>query len=248
MSVSMKQLKKALAEMSSQPKPGVSGSNTGPSKAAKKKNKRRKAARATAAMGVPGTASFRSMASIRQTEFHFSHREFLGQVVIPAQKTDVSSTLFLSPFAFPWLGSLSKNFERYQWLKLALHYIPDVGTTKSGSIAVGVDWGATNPTVEGEPGPLGRCGLRLKKDHTRAQVLGLTPSLVTPLWKPATMIIPTNMLQSRKWYEAPTAAATSSNAVDLGPGFLVYFASAESAMTVGDVWADYSICFGGTRA
>lgn len=241
MSVSMKQLKKAIreVELEKAPKPG-SGKN-------RKRNAKRKAKKQAAQMGVPGAWSAPTMSTSLPASWTMAHREYMGQFKLGSDG-NLAGSFFLSPYTFPWLAKLSACFEKYQWVSLALEYIPDVGTTMDGSIALGVDWGTTNASV-GMCSVLGRVTSQTASAYDRSQVLALTPSQVSPFWKPARMTLPVAQLQSRRWYTIPTEAVSSS-VDDFGPGFLAYVASASAAkggVVVGDVWVSYKVVLAGTR-
>lgn len=240
MAVSMKQLKKALKEVEAekQPAPGQ-GKN-------RKRNAKRKAKRRQNALssGVPGTWPTPTASTSLTSQWVMSHREYLTQITMPASG-DLQGSIFLSPFSFPWLAKLGACFEKYRWISLVLEYIPDVGTTTDGSIALGMDWGTqSNSSL---CSALGWETMARDEAYDRAEILALTPSQVTPLWKPARFGLPVAQLQSRRWYTVPTAAVASS-VDDFGPGFLAYYCSGASAKkVVGDVWVSYRVEFAGTR-
>lgn len=243
MSISVKQLAKALSEASGQ----------GSQKKTKSKAKRKRANKQSTqnpAM-IPGTAVARPVTSSRSVEWALSHREYLGQFIVPKNTSSVQGAFVLMPFSFPWLGNLSKNFEKYQWTRLTLDFVPDVGTTKDGSIAMGIDWGVQTKKVWATD-VFGRPALLSDSDYTRAGVLAMTPSLVTPVWRPAQISLPKNLLQSRKWYDVLGAAATAENLNDAAPGSVAYFVNASAAtdkdLVLGDVWATYRVVFAGTKA
>lgn len=235
----MKQLKAVIKEVSKEtPKTGNK------SKSAKRRAKRR-AAKARMESSVPGTVPQRSGLSNRAPGITFSHREYLGQLTVEASKSAAQGSFFLSPFSFPWLAQMSGVWEKYQWINLAVEYVPDVGTQTDGSIAVGVDWGVQSVKA----GVLLNSGVKVLvgADYTRAGVLAMTPSLCTPVWKPAKLPLPKNLLQSRKWYDVPLEKVTTTD-VDKGPGCLAYYVSATGQKVLGDIWVSYTIRMAGTRS
>lgn len=235
----MKQLKQAIRDVEAEKcKPPVSSKNT--KKNAKRKQKKKAAASLTA---VPGTSAGVAVSTGRSATFSMSHREYLGQLVVDAGKSAVNGAFVLQPYSFPWLSNMSKCFEKYQWTSLVLEYNPDVGTTKDGSVAWGIDWGDSNATVELRECPL--TGIVMPQaSYDRKAVVALTPSTVVPLWRPTKMVVPAGVLQTRKWYAIAKSAQTALD--DYAPGSLAYYVSA-AAGTVGDVWASYRVVFAGTR-
>lgn len=237
MSVPLKQVVKAIENLQvSKP----SGSQAKTNKRAKRKQKKK----AAASSGVPGTTVIRSTASVRPFQVTMARKEYLAQVSIAAGATTLQGSIYLSPFGLPWLKGVSKSFEKYRWNKLVIMYIPDVGTTRDGSVAVGLDLGLTEAKIGNNL--LGSQQVVKDATYSRAKVMALTPSLVTPLWNGASLTVPSAVLQSRKWYDVPTEATTSAFS-DYAPGFLAYFVTGPANTTVGDVWVEYSITFAGTR-
>lgn len=177
----------------------------------------------------------------RASTFTMAHREYLGQLTVAASATTAQGSLVLHPSTFTWLSGLAASFEKYQWTSLVLEYVPDVGTTKDGSVAWGIDWGVSD-AAESHSELLGR--KVLAKSYTRAQIVALTPSAVVPLWRPNKLVVPQGLLQSRKWYSAAAPAAATLD--DFAPGSVAYYVTA-AAGTVGDVWAQYRLVFAGTR-
>lgn len=231
MSFSLKQLKAAIREVNAEQTPAKTA----------KKAKPRKKKRGAVSSAVPGTSGGVTVSTGRPATFAMAHREYLGQLTVAASASYGQGAFVLHPSSFPWLVNLSKSFEKYQWTSLVLEYVPDVGTTKDGSVAWGIDWGITNAKVANEP-LLGREVLTATYD--RAAIVALTPSSVVPLWRPNKLSVPQAVLQSRRWYSASAPVETSLD--DYAPGSLAYYVTAATG-TVGDVWAQYRVVFAGTR-
>lgn len=242
MSLSMKQITKALneaAQANKQPKQ---------SKNAKRKAKRKVKRAAMAGGGgpsVPGTVSIRTPQTNFGLVWPFKHREYLGTLKLGTDGT-LQGSFFMSPFSLTWLKGVSGNFEKYRWTSFVVEYVPDVGTTNDGSLALGIDWGTSNAKA----GVMfnGKEGMLADAKYTRQIILAMTPSLVTPFWKPAVIRVPGNVLQTRRWYSVPTAAVTSATLEDQGPGFIAYYASGKASLEVGDLWVSYGLEFAGTRS
>lgn len=214
--------------------------------AKKQKAKRKKKSKGNS-QAVPGTSVMRAQSSSRPLEFKMTHREWLATVKLDATKGVVQGAVYIAPNQVKWLAGIAKSFEKYHWNRVEFEYIPDVGTTKDGSVAVGIDFGSKN--VKLGQNLLGESRPVLDKEYDKATVMALTPSLVTPLWNAAKLVVPPQVLQTRRWYDSPTDA-TVSDSPDYGPGFLAYYVKGPvetEGAVVGDVWISYSITFTGTR-
>lgn len=154
-----------------------------------------------------------------------------------------AATFFLNPVNFPWLGNVAKAFERVKWLLCDVEWRPTVGTTVSGSSGIGFDWGAQSSKAvwqeDGHFGQTQRLGAVTKND-----VLACTPVVEGPAWTAKRLTLPRNLLQSRLWYDIPTAT-TSGDTFDYGPGSVVHFSSASGGG--GDIWVHYQLALHGTR-
>jgi len=175
----------------------------------KKKRNKKKKNRST-----PGTTGVAISQSVGQITF--GRLEYVGDV-----KASEALLLDLRPSSFPYLGTLSKGFERYKWRSLTIHYKPIVATTSAGAVTLGVDWTNT-------------------ERKTRKEIAALTPVLDTPVWQIAKLNLPVARLNSRKEY---MVSGTDSN--DLGPGKLCVVVTGGSG-TVGDLWVQYHLDMYGT--
>lgn len=238
MSISMKQLTKALNKVAAPTPPQPA--------AAKKQKAKRKVKRASMAgpsTSVPGTVPMRTMTNNLPAQWPFAHREYLGQFILTSDGK-LSGSYSLMPTSLPWFNNVCKSFEKYQWTRLSFEYIPDVGTTENGSLCLGVDWGNQDQKagidLNGHPTLVGT------KVYNRELVVSMSPALVTPLWKPAKLTLPTALLQSRRWYEIKNADAIT-DILDFGPGTLAYVANGAANLVIGDLWVSYRVILAGTR-
>lgn len=233
MSLSVSSLAKALQQAAAQPP--------------KKKKKSKKAKAKRAAQGAsggnpqPGPSAARTNRVQRPLEWVMSHREYLGQITLGSDGK-LSGSISLIPASLPWLQHVSKCFEMYKWSSLAIEYIPDVGTTVDGSIALGVDWVTKN--VSKVKDFAGREVVGVGESYTRDDVVQLTPALVTPFWRPATMRLPVAELQTRKWY---VLGSSVTDMTDYGPGTLAYYANGPKDKVCGDLWVSYKLVLAGTK-
>lgn len=160
-----------------------------------------------------------------------SRRELFLTIKTAANSTAAHGNEYICPGKFSFLKSLDACFERFKFLKCHFYYKPAVGTTYGGLISFGVDWDRSPPsTVD------------------RKVVSGYTPNRSLALWNDSErnpMVLPPSRLQSRNWYVTGSAAG-----LDNGPGSLVWAidaTSAASAITVGEIWVDYTVHFSGTK-
>lgn len=156
-------------------------------------------------------------------EVRIRRRELLTEI---SGATGIS--VMLAPSKFPWLKNLAKAFERVKWISARVEYIPLVGTTVNGSVAVGFDWAVPTDKVNSAP--------------TRAGILAHTPSFDTAVWRKASFVLPSSRLQSRTWYELE--ATEVKDTFDSSPGQVSYISS--YAQGGGELWVEYDLVLSGT--
>lgn len=198
----------------------------GPSKKKKARNRRKGGAPTpgtSGTVGVSGPAQS-NMRGISSGDVRLKRRELLTRLTTDANG-NVVSAIAMAPSSFPWLGTLSKSFERIKWYKCAFTYAPAVGTTTNGTIAIGIDYSFS---VAGS-------------DYK--QVVSLTPSVSLPIWQGMKngLSVPVKMLQSRLWYILNGASA------DTAFGKVVLNATSDKKSgVIGDIWVEYDVELSGT--
>lgn len=138
---------------------------------------------------------------------------------------------------FPFLQNLARVYTRLRWEKMVFEWRPAVGTTTNGIITYGV---------------------RLMDDATapptsRIQISALSPVNDHPVWQSSDMVVPTELLQSRKWYaiQRTGTGATNPDLVDLAPGSLQFGLSVDNSADdrmFGEFWICYRVTLDGCRA
>lgn len=76
------------------------------------------------------------------------HRELTVDVQGAAAGSFTVANLYLNPgnqVMFPWLSKIAENFERYNFRKLKLKYIPSCPTTSTGQVGFCFDYDLTDP-------------------------------------------------------------------------------------------------------
>lgn len=135
----------------------------------------------------------------------------------------------LQPMNFAFMRSLSKAFERIQWLSCHIYWKPAVGTTAGGLVSYAIDWDSDANNV------------------SRTDMSGYTPVLTHAVWQDSQktpMVLPPSRLMSRKWYLFDHSGADN---VDKQPGRLLVSAETTDPMLVGELWIRYHVKFSGTR-
>lgn len=168
----------------------------------------------------------RRMAVPRQMpegELVISRTELLTTITIAKDKSDVAwyHSLLPDTKVLVWLAGLTKAFDQIVWERAEVMWKPCVGTTFNGSIILGVDWNAA------------------ATDASRTKAAACSPSLDTPLWRPANIVLPPSRLQSRKAY-----ILSAVEDVDKSPCVILanVKSTTQSADTcVGDVWLKYTV-------
>lgn len=154
---------------------------------------------------------------------------------------NVSGTYPINPFnsgtiqLFPWLEGIARSYERIVWNRLEFSWRSAVGTTSDGIICYGVNWES--------PGE--------KVIPTRADVTSLFPVKDHPVWQTtdnSPLLLPLNMLQSRKHY-----IMRSTDLDDACPGSLQVSiegappGTKDKRKTIGELWVRYDVTLLGPR-
>lgn len=171
----------------------------------------------------------RSGGNIAAGEVSISRVEFVTEVTTNAQGTAVGSFV-IEPEGFSWLKNIAKAFERVRWQSCSFEWRPAVGSTVSGTLAMGIDWAIAATTVD------------------KPTVMACTPSIDTQVWqKVPNFVVPGSRLMSRAWYLLPEGADTKVPVQDRAPGSLLYACKGDSQKTMGEIWIRYSLVLSGTR-
>lgn len=215
-----------LAEMFARLKPGKSG----------KKNSQSVASTpGTSGQAVTVGSGKRRRKRARKSGIESSTKVSRKELVVTVTRDAAgkyAKALSLNPSSsvMPWLAGLVKSFEQIVWHKVQFTWVPMVGTTVAGSIAMGMDWASKLSDT----------------DATRAKVVALSPVLDTPLWQRANLNLPNSRLQSRRFYTTDT-----SDPYDSCPGTLLVNVTTDSeraSKTDGEIWVEYSVSLFGTKS
>lgn len=154
-----------------------------------------------------------------------TRRELLSTIKISSSESGVVD-LNPSSDVMAWLQKLTAAFERIEWLSATLHWQPHVGANTSGSVAFGVDWGASPSST------------------TRAKVLATTPCYESPVWQAGNLVLPQKYLMSRRYYLISSKADANSC-----PGSVIWsLAGGSSGTSYGEIWITYKVRLSGTTA
>lgn len=197
----------------------------------KKKKKRRKNASQTSTPGTsglvstPGTSNKSGKTRGANGSIRLRRRELLSTLK-PTNGKLATSRFLLAVKSFTWLKTVGAAFEHVKFNMLNIWYVPAVGATKNGMIALGVDYSFK------------------KEKPTHEQVIALTPSITMPIWQSNErnpIKIPKGQLQSRALYLIEGATEDSC------PGALLVAFDGDSDVTfLGDLWVEYDVELSGT--
>lgn len=160
-----------------------------------------------------------------------SRSELLTSVDVQAN-ADTSTgaiQLYPTPQNMTWLAKLAAAYDQIVWHSARVFFKPACGTTRNGSLLIGVDW---DPTAA---------------DTARATVQSCTPVTEAPVWQQSQLTLPSTRLQSRKYY----FLKGSPQAQDKAPGVLLYHAKVDKESNqrfYGDIWIDYRVTLQGPSA
>lgn len=155
-------------------------------------------------------------------------KELLAEFKTAAEGGDILKKFALIPKTMTWLKTLAKAFEKYQWLSVKAMWKPAVGTVVGGLVTLGMRWD------EADQDPA-----------SRTAIVALTPNRTHAVWEDGErlpLIIPTDKLQTRKWY------IVGGKGSDGGPGQIeIGVSTSEKGILMGELWVEYTIRMSGTQ-
>lgn len=163
-----------------------------------------------------------------------SRDELLVQVKTTAGRGESVFSVDLKPSSgvMPFLFRLASCYQRIRWLRAHISWRPACGTNTNGIISYGVAYNNT------------------KSISTRELVTSLTPCNDHAVWQStgvAPLIIPSDLLMSRKWY---ALNSTGDDAFDAQMGKFYVGLSHDTISTAesrGEFWISYSVEMEGTN-
>lgn len=214
----------------------------------KKPTRRRRRAAASVASATPGTSATvtavpmlgvgrrrrrRRGTRVGEGEIVIQREELIRSLKLVKGNVSAQDYVDLSPGQFQFLKSISKAFERIQWIACMIYWKPAVGTTFGGLVSYAVDWDS-DVSADG---------------LTRAKIQAYTPVCSHAVWQDTQnrpLVLPPSRLMSRTWY---LYDHTGADTVDKQPGRLVVGADASAQTTdviLGELWIKYHVKFSGT--
>lgn len=176
------------------------------------------ASMSTAPVAVGTTVQTRAPTASGRT-FRISHTALFGSV---AGSTSFSVQIFRVnpglPDIFPWLSGLSGSFDMYRLIRCQVRYVPVTGTDTEGAMYV-----AWDPDPE-DPAPT-----------SKSQLMSQSVSFTTPVWKPASLSIPS---QGVKYIRRGEVVNTTRNTYDNGQ---LQVAVQGVTGLMGDLYVEYTV-------
>lgn len=167
------------------------------------------------------------------------HREFVRDVVLPADVNHHTEFLPVNPAlhsSFPWLCSIANRFELYDFNKLAFEYIPTVGTSTDGAIAICPDYDPADDN----------------SNISKAQLFSFQDSVRCSVWDTCKMVCSASNLRRRVNLFTRTGdleTTPGSTGLDLKLydslqlGLSITAPVDTSARMFGELWVSYDITF-----
>lgn len=153
------------------------------------------------------------------------------EILVELKSTGVNfqaTSIKLRPESFSFLKKFTM-FDRFRFNRLRLYYKPMVASTQSGSVIYGVEWDMSTNTPK-----------------SRADLSSLSPVRTHACWfdgESQPLICPAPRLHTKLWFSVDAADKSD----DSGPGvLLVGFSGPSEAITLGEIWADYSVTLMGS--
>lgn len=163
-----------------------------------------------------------------------SRDELLVQVKTTAGRDESVFSVDLKPSTgvMPFLFRLATCYQRIRWMRAHISWRPACGTNTNGIVSYGVAYNNT------------------KAVNTRELVTSLTPCNDHPVWQStgiAPLVVPADMLMSRKWYALNTG---SDDPFDQQVGKFYVGISHDAvaqAASRGEFWISYTVEMEGTN-
>lgn len=162
-----------------------------------------------------------------------SRSELLSPLIVVANSNSLDTYVDMFPTSsvLAWLAKLTIAFERITWLSARVMYKPFSGTTKTGSVCIGVDWNSS-----------------LTKDlpASRSKTQSTTPVMEMPIWQSGSMMLPAMRLMSRREY-----TLSAGEPFDRQPCQILISVTSQpdrTDVTVGELWVDYKVRLSGTTS
>lgn len=160
------------------------------------------------------------------SQLTFSHEELWSEVKGSATAAVVKAYTFLpGKSGLGFLDKIALSWDRYVVTHVTIFYRSSSGTTRNGAVVVGVDWDVASGAG----------------DLAYAQTL--QPRLRLPVWESGQMVLPANLLMSRKFLLVSPNETAQINP-DYG-AFKVVAAvtSTSDASSIGELWVRYTVVF-----
>lgn len=163
-----------------------------------------------------------------------SRDELLVQVKTSPGKLESTFSVDLKPSTgvMPFLFRLALCYQRIKWIRAHISWRPACGTNTNGIVSYGVAYNNTRSIT------------------TRELVTSLTPCNDHPVWQSTgitPLIIPTDMLMSRKWYALNTSADDPFDQ-QMGKFYVgISHDNATAAESRGEFWISYTVEMEGTN-
>lgn len=156
------------------------------------------------------------------------HREFVKDLTTNGTANQLS-IMRVNPgntTMFPWLSSIANRFESYVFNGLRFNYVPSVGTTSTGAIALAPDYDAADDN----------------SGISKPKLLTFDDSVRGPLWKGFSCICKKNNLQKSKSYYVLDGLAPAGTDIKMYDALqLIISTTTSSNMTIGELWVEYDI-------
>jgi len=182
---------------------------------------------------APANVNVRTVGSIpeivsERTKTVIRNREFI--IDVPGSVAyAITVPLSINPgnvASFPWLSSIANSYEAYHFRRLRFEFVPNRGTSTSGSVWMAVDYDASDspPT-------------------SKVELASFSHSVRSSIWSPLNMDCSRqDMDLVRKRFTAHQGVSTGNDRklYDVGNVY-VAIQGAPDTNSVGDLWVDYEV-------
>lgn len=143
-------------------------------------------------------AAFDRITSFPELRTVVHNTEIISSVTTTLATSSYYTVFPVSPTFFTWLGTVADNYSKFKFRKFRVTYVPSVGTTTNGNVAMGFgyDMGDVYPTSTG--------GLATNQPASATEndsVVSCRPSVMMSAWEESSIEFPPDRMKENRFID-----------------------------------------------